>query len=398
MCITFAERKSLIADTAPRYQKATRKQKHVILNEFVQISGLNRHYSALVFRLAHRKLVIYEGDKRVVLKADISLKRKLPKRPCIYKISLLKIPLIILWKISDFLCSKRLAVFMRDQVDALTASGLKINPAAVPLLKRISPSTIDRILKHERPKYRLKGRSHTCRGKLIKGQIPIRTFSEWTEKGPGFLEIDLVGHDGGLAKGEYCFSLTATDVKSGYTVLRAIRNKAERWTEEALEYLLGRLPFQIKGIDSDNGSEFINERIQKFCVANQITFTRSRPYKKNDNCFVEQKNYSVARKTVGYFRYEPDALELMNELYDKLEYFTNYFQPSSRLISKVRVGSRIIKRYDKPQTPVSRLLASDISDERKNIIKENHSRLNLMKLQQDLMHLKKRLTSQAKNL
>jgi Integrase core domain len=397
VCISFTERKSLIADTAPRYRKAIKKQKHLILNEFVEISGLNRHYSAQVLRLSEEKLVVYESGQRVVLKADIRYKRKPPKRPPIYRASLIKPPLILLWKISDFLSSKRLAVFIRSQIDPLMQSGMKINPDTVALLKQISPATIDRILKTERLKYRIKGHSHTKKGKLIKGQIPIRTFAEWTDEGPGFLEIDLVGHDGGNLKGEHCFTLTVTDIRTGYTVLRALRNKAACWTEEALQYLFEKLPFQIRGLDSDNGSEFINDRIRKFCETNQITFTRSRPYKKNDGCFVEQKNNSVARKTIGYFRYEPDALDLMNELYDKLEYFTNYFQPSTRLISKVRVGSKVIKRYDKPQTPVSRLLSYPIKSENESIISQRHSTLNLLTLHQDIQRLKNRLQKLAVN-
>jgi len=211
----------------------------------------------------------------------------------------------------------------------------------------ISASTIDRLLSKEKAKMRLKGRARTKPGTLLKHQIPIRTFADWDEGRPGFVEIDLVSHDGGNARGDYAQTLDVTDVYTGWTETEAVKNKAQIWTFKALKGIRKRLPFKLLGIDSDNGSEFINAHLLRFCKQEKITFTRTRPYRKNDNCFVEQKNYSVVRKAVGYYRYETKKeLEILNELYKVLRLYTNFFQPVMKLVKKTRVGSKVIKRYD----------------------------------------------------
>ncbi len=179
---------------------------------------------------------------------------------------------------------------------------------------------------------------------------------EWDDKRPGFVEIDLVSHDGGNPRGDYLHTLDVTDVSTGWTETQAVKNKAQVWVFEALKDIIKRVPFPILGIDSDNGSEFINNHLLRFCEEKKITFTRTRPYRKNDNCYVEHlpallrreqagKNYSVVRKTVGYYRYDTEVeLNLINKLYLILRLYTNFFQPSMKLIEKVRIGSKVKKK------------------------------------------------------
>jgi hypothetical protein len=169
-------------------------------------------------------------------------------------------------------------------------------------LLRISAATIDRLLRPERRKHELRGQARTKPGTLLKHQIPIRTFAEWDEQQPGFGEIDLVGHDGGVAAGDYCQTLDLTDIATTWTETMAVRNKAQARVFEALQKVRKNLPFPLLGLDSDNGSEFINDELLRYCQQQQISFTRSRPYRKNDSCFVEQKNYSIVRRAVVYAR------------------------------------------------------------------------------------------------
>src|SRR6266403_652024 len=226
-------------------------------------------------------------------------------------------------------------------------------------LGRMSAATIDRLLRPERKKYQLKGRVHTRPGTLLKHQIPLRTFSEWDEQRPGFLEIDLVGHDGGVIDSLHAFTRNTTDVAQGWHVCVALKNKEQVWSFAGLQQIRAKLPFSLLGIDSDNGSEFINESFFSYCQKERITFTRSRPYRKNDSCFVEQKNYSVVRRAVGYQRCDTDEqLHLLAGLYQPLELYTNFFQPSMKLKSKERHGARVTKKYDQARTPYQRLLES----------------------------------------
>lgn len=225
------------------------------------------------------------------------------------------------------------------------------------LLARMSAATIDCKLAGERAKLTLRGRSHTKPGTLLKSQIPIRTWAEWDDAVPGFVEIDLVGHEGGNSFGEFCFTLTVTDIATGWTGNRSIRNKAAKWVLEALEHVTAVFPFPIIGIDSDNGSEFINEHLFAYCHTHQITFTRSRPGNKNDGAHVEQKNWARVRELVGYLRYDTAAeLEKLNAIWDLDRVFTNYLLPQQKLIGKQRHGAKITKQHDAPATPHQRTI------------------------------------------
>src|SRR4029453_5023591 len=175
-------------------------------------------------------------------------------------------------------------------------SELRLSPSSKEKLLRISATTVDRTLQTERRKQQLRRRSHTKPGTLLKHQIPIRTFAEWNEARPGFAEIDLVAHDGGLALGDFCQTLDLTDIFTGWTETEAVPNKAQVWVFEAIQTIRKRLPFPLLGLHSNIGSDFVNNELLRYCQQERITFTRARPYRKNDNCYVEQKNYSVVRQ------------------------------------------------------------------------------------------------------
>jgi transposase InsO family protein len=252
---------------------------------------------------------------------------------------------------------KRLALVVL--VPILRRDGeLDLTDAEAALLCRMSAATIDRRLAPERARMTLRGRSHTKPGSLLKSQIPIRTWADWNDAAPGFVEIDLVGHEGGNSSGEFCFTLTVTDIATGWTINRSVRNKAQRWVFEALQYASTRFPFPIRGIDSDNGSEFINDQLLRYCTEHQITFTRSRPGNKNDGAHVEQKNWARVRELVGYYRYDtPAELAKLNEIWELDALFTNYYLPQQKLIFKQRRGAKVIKRYDTATTPHQRAVA-----------------------------------------
>jgi len=239
----------------------------------------------------------------------------------------------------------------------------------------------------------LKARSGTKPGTLLRNQIAVRTFAQWDEHRPGFTEVDLVSHEGGWARGDYAQTLNLTDVASGWTELVAVPNKAQVWVFEALQQVRERLPFALLGLDSDNGSEFINYHLHAWCVQEGITLTRSRPYRKNDNCFVEQKNYSVVRRVVGYARYDrAEQVQLLNRLYSWVRLQVNFFLPSQRLQEKTRRGSRVHKRYDRPCTPYQRLLQSaHLSQDCKEQLRRMYRQLNPAQLAREISRLQDQL-------
>jgi len=238
---------------------------------------------------------------------------------------------------------------------------LAVNASLEAKLCQMSPSTIDRLL---RPWRRLGGRrplSTTKPGSLLKHSIPIRTFADWADKQPGFLEVDLVAHCGESTEGFYLNTLSAVDVASGWSECMGVWGKGQQRVGGAIHRVQKRLPFPLLGLDSDNGSEFINQHLYNYCRKEEIAFTRSRSYKKNDSCYVEQKNWSVVRRLVGYDRYSSHAaLECLNLLYATLRHYINFFQPTMKLVSKIRQGAKVHKVYDTARTPYQRLLESDV--------------------------------------
>jgi hypothetical protein len=232
-------------------------------------------------------------------------------------------------------------------------------------LLAISPRQIDRRLKDRKRDLSKRLYGRTKPGSLLKHHIPLRT-DRWQVSRPGFTEVDLVAHSGSNGDGQFIHSLNLTDIHSTWVETCALMGRSQAHTGEALEQIRRRLPFRLLGIDSDNGSEFINEHLLGYCRQHQIQFTRGRPYKKDDNAHIEQKNWTHVRKLMGYVRYEtPAALEAMNRLYSgELRVLQNLFLPSVKLISKQRVGSRIRRRYDRPRTPLERLAGCQGADQK----------------------------------
>ncbi len=269
-----------------------------------------------------------------------------------------------MWTAANQICSKRLVPFLPDFLPALEGSGyLTISKESRSQLLSMSAATVDRLLKPER-KRRGGGRSTTKSGTLLKKQIPVRTFAEWNDVVAGFLEADLVAHCGETVEGSFLNTLVLTDIATAWTEFMPVLYKNEANVLEALRFVREQLPFPLKGLDTDNGNEFINNALLAFCQKEQITFTRSRPYKKNDQAHVEEKNGSIVRRMIGYDRYEgARAYTALAALYEKLRLYVNFFQPSMKLVSKERVGAKVKKKYDKAQTPYRRVLASDTVDE-----------------------------------
>jgi hypothetical protein len=382
-------RQEVTKTTAGQYRGAGKKEKSRIVDQFVSTTGYSRWYARLVLRHEGRRL---QTDKRTILLA-VREQAKKRKRASFYD-EKVQTALIKLWRIMDHICGKRLQPLLPELIHILERHNeFSCDRETKAKLLRISAASIDRLLRPERRKYELRGRAGTKPGTLLKKQIPIRTFAEWDEQQPGFVEIDLVAHDGGVGAGDYCQTLDLTDVATTWTETLAVRNKAQAWVFAALKEIRQKLPFPLLGIDSDNGSEFINTYLVEYCQQQKLSFTRSRPYRKNDNCFVEQKNYSVVRRAVGYQRYDTELqLRLLNELYATLRLYSNFFQPTMKLQSKERVGSKVTKRYDRAQTPYQRVLASArVSKAAKQQLRQKYETLNPAALKRKLMRLQDQL-------
>ena len=403
MSLTMKEKQAVTKQLALEYKRAAKKQKGEILDSVIQLTGYNRSYAARVLRQRAKYSIVGHGvvnGVKVTLVEDERTKRRKKRRnrPSKYGRDVL-VALQKVWVICDGICGKRLAPYLEEIVPVLERLGeLTLDAETKRKLIGISPATIDRMLAPTRKRYQLRARSQTKPGTLLKHQIPIRTFSEWDDMQPGFVEGDLVSHEGGNARGDYAYTLDATDVCTAWTETEAVRNRSQMHVFDGLEKALARFPFAIRGIHSDNGGEFINNHLVRYCGEKELTFTRSRPYRKNDNCFVEQKNYSVVRRAVGYRRHDtPEELETLNQLYAPLRLFTNYFQPSMKLIEKTRRGSKVRKKYDKAKTPYQRVLDSKaLSEDAEEDLKKTYATLNPVKLGREISRLQDRIDALAK--
>jgi hypothetical protein len=385
MGMDMRTRRTVVKEAAKRYRRARKKDKGRLLDEFVALTGYNRCYAARVLRGA--------GKRRY--QPTVRRCRRLGKRGRKKKYG----PEVLgqlrkIWGILDFACGKRMVANMDEMISVLTRfKELDVSDEVRDLLVSISASTADRLLAGDRRRLELKGRSGTKPGSLLKYKIPICTFADWDDADVGFLQVDLVGHEGGNSRGDFCQSLSATDVATGWTEIRGLRNKAQVWTFEALKDVRADLPFPLLGINSDTGSEFINNHLWRYCKAEKITFTRCRTGRKNDNCYVEQKNYTAVRQTVGYFRYDTQKeLDLLRRIYSIWRLYANFFLPQMKLLDKIREGSKVKKRYDRPQTPYARVLASrHVSRKVKAQLRKQYVSLNPAKLRRDMLNLQKRL-------
>jgi hypothetical protein len=395
MRLTMKARQEVTKATAGQYRGASKTEKSKILDQFIATTGYSRWYARLVLRHEGRRV---QTDKQTIV--VVERKSRTRRKRARYYDEKVQTALVKLWRIMDFICGKRLQPMLPELLPVLERyNEFRCDRETRTKLLRISAASIDRLLQTERRKYELRGRAGTKPGTLLKKQIPIRTFAEWDEQCPGFVEIDLVAHDGGLAAGDYCQTLDLTDIATTWTETLAVRNKAQAWVFAALKEMRQKLPFSLLGIDSDNGSEFINQYLVEYCQKQRLSFTRSRPYRKNDNCFVEQKNYSIVRRAVGYARYDTEAqLHLLNELYATLRLYSNFFQPTMKLKSKERVGSKVTKRYEEAQTPYRRVLAAaQVSEAEKERLRAKYKTLNPAALKRKLMRLQERLMKSAVN-
>lgn len=389
MKIPMSERRVLVRNHAREYQRSGKKERGRLLDHFVEATGFNRVYAARLLRNHGRRIVVGGG-----LEARVEASEKSRRKRGREYDEEVREPLKVLWRLLDYPCGKRMAPGLAGAVESLERHGeIKIRAEVREKLLRIGAATIDRLLAEEKRKSALKNRGGTKPGTLLKNQIAVRTFSEWNEAEAGFVEIDLVAHDGGSSRGDYTQTLDVTDVHTGWSEQRAVLNKAQTWVFQELKEIRKRLPFALKGIDSDNGGEFINAALQGYCEEEKITFTRSRPYRKNDNCFVEQKNYSIVRRAVGYGRLVGlAAVAQLNALYDLVRLRTNFFLPCMKLIEKKRQGSRVTKRYDKPQTPYQRLLESAaLGSNAKRALRDQFRALNLAELDREIRKVQNRL-------
>ena len=336
-----------VAAVRDRYRSTDKVEKGKILNEFVKVTGYHRKAA---IRLTHN-VTKKPGCRR--------------GRPRCYSAVLQ--PLRTIWEASDRLCSKRLQPFIPEMINVLRKHGEhNFDPAIAAQLCQISPSTIDRLLCPWRQVGGQRSFSTTKPGSLLKSSIPIRTFTEWQENRPGFMEIDLVAHCGDSVEGFYLNTLCAVDVASGWTECLPVWGKGQLRVRAAVHRIRQRLPFALLGVDSDNGSEFINQCFYNYCRDEKITFTRSRAYKKNDSCHVEQKNGNVVRRLLGYDRYASKvAYQCLDRLYSTVRLYVNFFQPTMKLRDKTRNGAKVHKVYDTAQTPYQRLLKAGILTEAK---------------------------------
>jgi len=356
----FQERKKLTMVKAQAYWKARKTKKSAMLDDFCEGAGYCRRHAARVLHQAGQRSLL--GDCILVADPGRHVHRHRPPRygPLVQQ------ALITIWAASTFLGPVRLAGGMPLFVENLTKHGhLHVDEETRRLLLQMSPATIGRLLAGERKSYRLHGISHT-RSTPLGGRIPIQTCMDPPLDIPGVLAVDLVGHDGGQAVGDFGWTFTVTDCTTGWTE-GAVRTKAEIYVVAVLELCLHRYPGQVISLHADNGSEFMNGHLVRFCRTRGITFTRSRPYHKNDNAHVEEKNNSVIRTFVGYDRHDSqEEVDLLNRTYRFLHLLVNWFLPSQKLLHKERTGSHITKVYDTAQTPCARMLArQDVSKETK---------------------------------
>lgn len=380
--ISTETRRELVATIKERYRSAPSPDKQRILDEFVALTGYHRKYAIRVL-----------GSGSAVATDQVVT----PPRDRVYGEAVGE-ALGMLWEAADRVCGKRLKPLLPTLIAALERHGhLTLDPVVRERLLAASAATIDRLLATRRAT--AGGRRRRPRARSVASRaIPIRTFGDWKAPEPGFLEVDLVAHCGDHIGGSYVSTLVLTDVASGWTECIALLVRESSLVVDALDRLRTSMPFPLRGIDTDNGSEFINETLVEYCTAHEIEFTRSRPYHKNDQAWIEQKNGSVVRRLVGYGRLDGlRAIEALGRLYTASRLFVNFFQPSFKLKEKIRNGARVTKRYHAPETPCARLLASStIAEPMKERLRSVLATLDPLRLLDEIRVVQEHIAGLAK--
>lgn len=376
--VSMATRAELLAILGERYRRCERTGKTRILDEFVAVSGYHRKHAMRLLR------------------SGTTTEGKTVRRHRIYD-EAVRTALIVLWEASDRVCGKRLRPLVPLLLEAMERHGhLALDPAVRVSLASMSAATMDRALKD--------AKAGTCAARrpgvastILRRGIPIRTFSDWNDPAPGHVEADLVSHSGPVAKGSFAWTFVLTDVATGWTECAPLLVREQTLLTAVLGEMRALMPFPLLGFDTDNDSAFINETVRDYCAASQIAFTRCRPYRKNDQAFVEQKNGAVVRRLVGYRRFEGiEATKVLAELYASSRLFVNFFQPSFKLAEKHRDGAKVHKRYHEPATPCQRLM-DDLrtSEETKLRLKAIYAGLDPVRLLRDIRKTQARLAALA---
>lgn len=370
-------KQKLILSLSKTYKKLSFMQRQQVLNQLVMTTGYRRDYASYL-----------------LLHPPVTKKKWTRQKKSTY--AAIITPLTKLWGFSNFASGKRLVGMIPSYIETLVRDNeLTIAPFQKELLLAVSAATIDRLLKPERKRVFGKGKTTTKPGTLLKSQIPIHVFTKWDERIPGFGEVDCVAHCGSTLKGDFAWTLDFIDLDTNWDECVAFLGKGEHNAQKALETIKGRLPFDLLGIDSDNGEEFINWHLFRWCQKEQITFTRCREYHKNDQAHVEEKNWSVVRRYAGYKRYDrPEQVVLLNKLYGVLRLYYNFFQATLKLEGKIKVNGKTRRVYLKAKTPYQRVLEhKDIPDANKEALKNQYHVLNPAKLLREIQEITDQLLS-----
>jgi len=405
MGLNMKEKQAVTKEYKTRYQKAPKKEKKAILDEFTRLTGYHRKSAIrLLCEKPVKRVMVYLKGGAVKIKPEKARPAN-RKGKRIYTDEVIAC-LRLVWAFFWYKCGKILAPFMRQQMRHIARwKAFGITKETAEKLIKISPASIDRYLKKDKESLKLKGKSRTKPIDCLKSRIPIRTYySSEERKKPGFWQTDTVHHCGQAAYGQYVHSLTATDVFSGWIELRSLLNNAQKWTFEALSDIKAAALLPVAEFHPDNGSEFINHATEAWCRKEGIAFTRSRSGKKNDNCFIEQKNGAVVREYVGYDRLEGvEEQALLAAIYRHLPPLLNFFMPTRKLKSKLRIGSKERKTYDEPISPFQRLTDSpDTPEETKKILWEQIALYNPVELQHNvnkaILRLRQRLAQMNRKI
>jgi hypothetical protein len=380
--VTRASLREYAARQRERYHTLTRRDdKRQLLDEMVAVTKMHRK---AVIRLLRRAL----RPPRAASRAG---------RPASYGPAVAQ-GAAILWQAAGRIGAHRLHPFVPELLDRLTQCGeLAFTPVVDKLLRQASRSTLARVLAPARAQYPMRGATITRPGTWLKHEIPIRTFAEWNDARPGFLEVDLVAHCGSSTQGFYLCTLCAVDIASCWVELQAVWGKGQDRVGSAIHHVKELLPVPLVGLDSDNGSEFINQHLYTYCQRHAITFTRSRAWKKNDSAHVEQKNGAIVRQLVGYDRFASKAAYAqLARVYALARLHVNFFQPVEKLVSKTRAGARTRRYYDRAQTPYQRLCALQVlPPATRTALDALYQRLNPLQLRRDLEAALERLWTLA---